>query len=434
MNVATGSKVDLGTNVVVKGKASAKNIASGERSDMIYDLVNVRSGAVLATQRTNGILFGAFGIGEDTTGKTFKLSESGHFKLRLFVKYEGGKDASGNASGSCIKDIYVNTPPPPPEKEIACTNLISSFGRGQRITLGEEVSVRGQATGRNLSAGQTVDMHYDYTDQSGKIIDTKKAAKVKFDGEIVEDQVSRTFKPDKPGTYTFRVAIKYDGSKEAVGSRGGDCAKEVVVQEPCLEEENSNETECLILSKTAKNDTQNIENADGTVAEAGDTIIYTLSTKNTSKGTEIKDYVVEENLIDVMQYADIVNLGGGKLDDYGVARWPATNIKSGETLSKKITIKIKNPIPSTPISTSDPGSYDMKLTNIYGNTVNVKLPPNIVKTTEYVTTELPNTGPGETIAAGFVILTGSGYFFMRSRLLAKEADLIKEEFAIAGGV
>jgi hypothetical protein len=432
-SVASGSRVEIGTAVIVKGKSAAKYIDPSEKADYGYQLIDAQSGAEIEVKRNLGIPFGAYGIGEDKTGQSFTFTRSGHFQIRLAIGFDG-RLAPGSATGGCVTDVYVNTPPPPPEKEIVCTNLISSFGRGQRITIGEEVSVRGQATGRNLSSGQTVDMYYDYTDQSGKIIDTIKASNVKFDGGSVEDQVSRTFKPDKPGTYTFRLAVKYDGSKEAVGSRGGDCAKEVIVQEPCLEEENSDETECLILSKTARNDTQDIENADGTVAQAGDTIVYTLSTKNTSKGTEVKDYVVEENLIDVLQYADIINLGGGKLDDYGVARWPATSINPGETLSRKIVIKIKDPIPSTPISTSDPGSYDMKLTNIYGNTINVKLPPNIVKTTEYVTTELPNTGPGETIAVGFVILTGSGYFFMRSRLLAKEADLIKEEFAIAGGV
>lgn len=433
-SVASGSRVDIGTAVTVKGKSAAKYIDPSEKADYGYQLIDARSGAEIDVKRNLGIPFGAYGIGEDTKGQTFKLTKSGHFQIRLAIGFNGAL-APGSATGSCVTDVYVNTPPPPPEKVVACTNLISSFGRGQKITIGEEVNVRGQATGRNVTNDDSVEMYYDYVDEKGKIIETEKSKSIKFKDSVAEDQVSKTFKMNKAGKYTFRLTVKFN-SKDATGSKTGDCAKEIIVQEPCLEEENQSEdTECLILSKTARNDTQDVENADGTVANGGDTIIYTLSTKNTSKGTTIQDYVVEENLIDVLQYAEIQNLSGGKLDDYGVARWPASDIKPGETLSKKIVVKIKNPIPSTPVSSSDPGSYDMKLTNVYGNTVNIKLPPNVIKTTEYVTEQLPNTGPGETLAVGFVILTGAGYFFMRSRLLAKEADIIvKEEYAIAGGV
>ncbi len=431
-SVASGSRVAIGTSVIVKGKSAAKYIDPTEKADYGYQLIDAKSGAEIEVKKNLGIPFGAYGIGEDTTGKSFKFTKSGHFQIRLAIGFDG-KLAPGSATGACVTDIYVNTPPPPVQKVVACTNLISSFGRGQKITIGEEVNVRGLATGQNVTNNDSVEMYYDYVNQSGKIIETEKSKTIKFKDSVAEDQVNKSFKMNKAGKYTFRVTVKFNG-KDASGSKTGDCAKEVIVQEPCIEENQNDDSECLILSKTARNDTQNIENADGTVANAGDTVVYTLSTKNTSKGTTIQDYVVEENLIDVLQYAEVQNLSGGKLDDYGIARWPSIDIKPGQTLSKKIVIKIKNPIPSTPVSSSDPASYDMKLTNVYGNTVNIKLPPNVIKTTEYVTEQLPNTGPGETLAVGFVVLTGAGYFFMRSRLLAKEADIIRKEYAVAGGV
>lgn len=431
-SIASGSKVAIGTSVIVKGKSAAKYIDPSEKADYGYQLIDAKSGAEIDVKRNLGVPFGAYGIGEDTTGKSFKFTKSGHFQIRLAIGFDG-KLAPGSATGGCVTDIYVNTTPPPVQKTVACTNLISSFGRGQKVTIGEEVSVRGQATGQNITNSDSVEMYYDYVNESGKIIETEKSKSIKFKDSIAEDQVAKSFKMDKAGKYTFRLTVKFNG-KDATGSKTSDCAKEVIVQEPCKEENNNDDSECLILSKTARNDTQDIENADGTVANAGDTVIYTLSTKNTSKGTTIEDYIVEENLIDVLQYAEVQNLSGGKLDDYGVARWPASDIKPGQTLSKKIVIKIKNPIPSTPVSASDPASYDMKLTNVYGNTVNIKLPPNVIKTTEYVTEQLPNTGPGETLAVGFIVLTGAGYFFMRSRLLAKEADIIRKEYAVAGGV
>ena len=71
----------------------------------------------------------------------------------------------------------------------------------------------------------------------------------------------------------------------------------------------------------------------------------------------------------------------------------------------------------------------MTMTNVYGDTVTIKLPPSITKQTELVTTELPKTGPGTSLAIGFVLTTVVGYFFARSRLMAKELDMVRKDFA-----
>lgn len=181
-------------------------------------------------------------------------------------------------------------------------------------------------------------------------------------------------------------------------------------------------TACLELSKSAKNDTQNIADANGTTANAGDTITYTLYVKNDGKAT-VPKFVIQENLSDVLDYADVVDLHGGTLSDTQIVSYPAQDIKAGETATEQITVKIKNPIPTTPASTSDPGHYDNTLTNVYGNTVNIKLPPNVVQTTSQLTTTLPNTGPGTSVFIGFIITAFVGFLFARTRLLSKETDL-----------
>lgn len=435
LSVQPNARVDVNTDIRVRGRARGQNLPAGQKVNMYYDFINVKTGGVIGTKEAKGIEF-SNGVAEDSRDNPFKLTKAGHYRFRLAVKYDETKNATGNQVGSCASDVYVGTTPPPPnpEKVIACTNLISSFGNGQKVIVGTDVSVRGQATGNNLPDGQKVDMHYDYIDASGRAIASQDAKDIGFNDGIAEDQVSRTFKLDNPGTYTFRLAVKYDGNKSASGNQTGSCAKQVVVEPPCDEDDNDSGTQCIILSKKARNDTQNIENADGTVAQAGDTIVYTLMTKNTSKNTTAQDYVVQENLIDIMQYADIINLSGGTKDEHGIASWPATDIAPGQTIETLITVKIKNPIPQTPVSSSDPGSFDMILTNIYGNKVDIKLPPSVVKTTEYVANQLPNTGPGETMAAGFLIVAVVGYFFARSRLIANEADIIRSEFASSGGL
>jgi hypothetical protein len=53
---------------------------------------------------------------------------------------------------------------------------------------------------------------------------------------------------------------------------------------------------------------------------------------------------------------------------------------------------------------------------------------------ETTATSLPNTGPGTSLFIGGVIVVGAGYFYGRSRLLAKESTLALKESTAAGAV
>ncbi len=431
MSVPMSSKVDVGSKIKVWGQASGANLPPGELVDMHYDFVTDKA-QVLGTADAQGVPF-VGSTATDSTQREFTVSQSGHFFFRLFVKYDGGsKDAV--ASFACLKDIYVNETPKP-EKKLECTNLITSFTNNQKIVAGTTVNVRGQSSGQNLGPGELADMYYDYVDAGGKVLGSQKALGVPFKDNTAIDTTPRTFKLDKAGVYTFRLAVKYDGSsKSAVGNLTGNCIKKVEVVPPCDKSKHNDEHECIILNKKASNDTQHIPDANNTVAHAGDIITYTLSAKNTSSNTTIKKFVFEENISDILEYADIVDLHGGTKDDHNTVKWPAVDIRANETVSKQITVKIKTPIPQTPKSVSNPGSFDMTLTNVYGDTVNVKLPPTVTKTTEQVTTSLPNTGPGETLVVGTTIAVVVGYFFARSRLMVKELELVRNEYAVSGGM
>ncbi len=193
-----------------------------------------------------------------------------------------------------------------------------------------------------------------------------------------------------------------------------------------------NKEPVLAIEKMASNLTQNIENANGTTANPGDVIEYKLETKNFGTG-EKKDHILEpEDLADVLEYADLDlnSLGDGVFDtDTQSIAWnnPVT-IKTDESVVKTFKVTIKDPLPQTPTPEGNPGSYDMVLTNVYGNTVEIKVPGSVAKTTEQVAQTLPNTGPGETLALGGVLVAIVGYFFARSRMMAKEMVIIKEEY------
>lgn len=205
---------------------------------------------------------------------------------------------------------------------------------------------------------------------------------------------------------------------------------------PCEDSTDAGDAEaCLVFDKAARNDTQNIADANGTTAAAGNKITYTLSVKNEGK-VKIEDYIIEENMGDVMEYTEkIVSLDGGTLDENNIIHWPATDFAPGATVTKVVVIQVKDVIPQTPQSTSNPGSFDLMMTNTFhGKTINIKLPGSVAKIVEQTTTTLPNTGPGTTVAVAGAVMVITSYFFYRSRLMAKELDIVREDFASSGGV
>ncbi len=206
---------------------------------------------------------------------------------------------------------------------------------------------------------------------------------------------------------------------------------------PCDEtkkDQNGKDISCLELHKKARNITQQIADANGTRAQAGDTIEYTLSVRNLSKVAR-SGFVIEENLEDVLEYADIIDASGATFTDSPVKMlsWAGVNIKPGETVSRTILVKIKSAIVSTPASTSDPLSYDMRMVNVYGDTIRIDLPKTPIKTIEQTISKLPSTGFGVNIVISTTLLMAATYFYFRSRTMVKELSLIKQQFNYATG-
>lgn len=278
----------------------------------------------------------------------------------------------------------------------------------------------------------------------------------------VRDITTTFTAPEAPGTYSFTWRMLQEG----VQWFGTACAKPITVklppapktpepqppkdacpaipgiQEnesecvPCDESTNSEDFEsCLIIAKVARNETQNIPDANNTTANAGDEITYTLSVTNTAN-RPLDNFVFEEVLSDVLEYADLISYENAKFDkEHKILSWPKTTIDPGTTVTKTFLIKVKDQIPQTPASVSDPSSYDLTMTNVFrGVTVNIKLPPSISKTTEQIVNTLPKTGPGTSLIIGFAVTTTVAYFFARSRLLRKELEIIRSDFAQTGGI
>ena len=200
---------------------------------------------------------------------------------------------------------------------------------------------------------------------------------------------------------------------------------------PCKEAlSTTNTLACVIQRKSAANITQKIDNADNTTAQANDTIIYTLYADNKGDGV-VKKYIMQENISDVLDYADIVSLHGGTKNNTGLVTWPAANIAANSTLTHRITVRVKNPIPAAAPTPGDPNHFDHIMTNVYGNAVNIKLPTPpgapVVTVSQTATQTLPKTGPGSSLVLAGAIVIVAGYFFARARLLVDESMIVLQE-------
>jgi uncharacterized repeat protein (TIGR01451 family) len=227
----------------------------------------------------------------------------------------------------------------------------------------------------------------------------------------------RTLPCTYPTTTTTPTPCTYDTSIAAASS---DC-------KPCEASVSSDDTvACITVHKTATNLTQGLADANGTTANPGDTILYTLYADNTGKG-DVNDYVFQEDLSDVMDYADPVDLHGGTIDNNDQVTWASQTISAGQTATEQITVKVKDPIPTTPQDPGDPSHFDHVMTNVYGNTININVPTAPVTAVETASTTLPNTGPGTSIFIAAAIVVISAFFYSRARLLAKESAMAVQE-------
>ncbi|MDB5165114.1 MAG: hypothetical protein JWM00_4 [Candidatus Saccharibacteria bacterium] len=183
----------------------------------------------------------------------------------------------------------------------------------------------------------------------------------------------------------------------------------------------------LIEQKTAVNLDQSSANAVSVLAKASDRISYTVTIENT--GFTAVTQPIEEKLEDVLQYATVVDTGGGTFNnETQTLSWPAVEIKAGEKQSRTFMIRLASTIAATNTGTSDAASFDCTMTNTFGNSIDVKVDCPIQKVlVEQVVGELPTTGPRENLIFGGLLLSIVTYFYARTRQTGKEVRLIRRD-------
>lgn len=186
------------------------------------------------------------------------------------------------------------------------------------------------------------------------------------------------------------------------------------------------------FNKTAINVSQGNVDASKVTAKEKDRITFTLTASNT--GGTAKNITFEDNIGDALEYAKLVEDGGGTYNkDTRILSWPEVSLKPGETQVRTFTIQILDAIPATPQGTSDPSSYDCRIENVFYTAeiiipVTCTTPPKVIET---IVTELPTTGPRENMIFAGVLFAIVVFFYLRSRQLGTEVRLIRRD--INGG-
>ncbi len=354
---------------------------------------------------------------------TYNQETSGVYTVKLSVATSIDTVSGGNCQAA-----FTVTPPPTPVAE--CVNVSANIVNRNVVTL----------TGSSqTSNGATVSEYvFVIKNKDGKVTKTLPVTSKELTA------TAKSFELD-PGAYTVELTVKTSlGNK----TNTDNCVanfdikpKDVCQYNPELEPNDPDCQPCpdnpdiwikdekcaaeIINTKTAKNVTQGGIDATTKVAKSGDKITYTISTEN--KGYAPQTLSMKESLGDVLEYATIVDNGGGDFNqDDKTLTWPAVKINPGTKETRTFMVQIMDKIPETNTGRSNEDSYDCKLVNTYGNNTEVTVECPVAKQiVEQVVSELPTTGPGENMAFAGIILAIVAYFYARSRQLGKEVRLIR---------
>ena len=227
------------------------------------------------------------------------------------------------------------------------------------------------------------------------------------------------------GSYHAQVIVNYKVKGSPESSKAAACAANIDIQ-PDLP---------ISRLKSVKIIDSGVEGeaALKTKVKAGNTIEYKLVTSNTQSFD--RQYDIEDYIGDLLDYADLdlnhLSQQGGKFNAAAKkVSWTNQTLKAREDTVKTFRIKMKSPIPSTNSPTNLSTTFDCKISNEYGNETSLEVDCAVIKKVE----ELPNTGPGTTLAIAFTVTVLAAYFFARSRLLAKELTIVRHEQAAIGGI
>jgi hypothetical protein len=156
-------------------------------------------------------------------------------------------------------------------------------------------------------------------------------------------------------------------------------------------------------------------------------ISYTLKASN--PGTESLTVPLEIRIADILEYANLIDAGGGSYDQRtATLSWPQVELPPGQTQERTFAIQLLATLPATPAGSSNPASYNCSLDVTFGNTANTPIDCPGAKTIEGIFAVLPKTGNTANIIFATIVLTIITFFYLRTRQLRSEIRIIRHNF------
>lgn len=350
----------------------------------------------------------------------YEKAQPGNYNVRLTVATSEGPKTNQN----CVDSFVVD------EKPVAACVAVEAA-----LVNRNTVSLTGRASTAN---GATIKKYvFVVKDSDGKVVKQIPVASDKK--RVTADNFTL-----KPGAYTVALTVASsvgEHTDPACNQSFKIAPPEVCPYNPSLAPShpdcqpcpgNSNiwikDKDCdasIIMTKSSINMTNGNVDASTVVARASDKISYTIVTEN--KGLISKPVTMSETLGDVLEYATLIDKGGGTFDEASkTLTWPAFDLAPGQKQSRTIAVQMLGTIPATNTGTSNSDSYDCKMVNTFGNSISVNVacaPEKVI--VEQVVSELPTTGPRENMIFAGILLAVVVYFYARSRQLGTEVRLIR---------
>lgn len=345
----------------------------------------------------------------------------------------------------CGNVVYVVPPPPVKRPTAVCSGLSVTPISRTKMRL---------AAAASTADGATISSYTYVVKNSAQAVVASQRVAASGPASQLEVTLPRD------GTYTASVTVQ-----TSVGDvTGSHCQSNLTVSpeprcalNPALVESSPDckpceadsslwfkDTKCLPgfeIAKSVSNITQDQADATHHAAQPNDQLRYTLTVTNKGKATG--DYTIADSLADVLEYAEVVDLGGGSLGQTGnmehkatpdgtssslvnpAVTWPAVTLKPGQSASKTVLVRVKAIVPVTAKSMTNMKSYDCKMSNTFGNTLSVAVACPPEKVAETITTELPHTGATENMIFAGIVLAVVTYFYARARQTKTEIRLIR---------
>lgn len=333
----------------------------------------------------------------------------------------------GNLVTEHVPPPYVPPTPPKPTPEAKCDAL--------NATISNRTSVRFDTKATATNGATISEYRYVVKDTSGKTVLTKTEKSTSNTNYLVHNLTTE-------GKYTVQVFVKTSLGEKT----GAECTKPFTIAEkekcplnpslpidspecqPCPTDSTLwvKDEECaakIVRIKEGTNQTTQ-QPAGSVVAKANHKISFTVTARNDGKAAETIDF--SDKIADTLEYATLTDNGGGTFNqETKELSWGKVELKPSQEVKKTFVVTMAASIPAQAQGVSDASSYDCKITNVFGNSVNINVDCPPAKTVEQTVAQLPKTGPTENMIFASIVFAVAVYFYARSRQLKKEVRLVR---------